>query len=154
MRLDTGLNHFWKLVMKYFALLFGFGVALATGCDDHFRTLWHGEKLPSGGMVKVTSFNLVWGIEHDDRNVGQDSFAIEYVSAEPGADSNRREAEAAEVFAALVRPVSEQWEFRTASLAAFPTLQRKGRYDLYLFQRGPAGTWSYTRSETKVFAHD
>ena len=140
--------------MKYFALLFGFALVLVAGCDDHFHTLWHSEKLPSGGLVKVTSFNLVWGIEHDDRNVGLDSFAIEYVSAVPGADSNRREAEAAEVFAALVRPASEQWGFQTASLAAFPTLQRKGRYDLYLFQRGSDGTWSYTRSEAKVFATD
>jgi hypothetical protein len=141
--------------MKNFALLlFGFVLVLAAGCDDHFHTLWHGEKLPSGSMVKVTSFNLVWGIEHDDRSVGQDSFAIEYITASPGADSNRREAEAAEVFAALVRPASEQWGFHTASLAAFPTFQRKGRYDLYLFQRGSDGTWSYARSDAKVFAND
>ncbi|HET7063392.1 MAG TPA: hypothetical protein VFI49_03885 [Rudaea sp.] len=140
--------------MKHYPLLFGIVLVLVAGCDDHFHTLWHGEKLPSGGMVKVTSFNLVWGIEHDDRNVAQDSFAIEYVTAYAGADANRREAEAADVFAALVRPASEQWGFREASLAAFPTLQRKGRYDLYLFQRGSDGTWSYTRSEPKVFAND
>ena len=141
-------------MMKYRTLMLGFVLFLIAGCDDHFRTLWHGENLPSGGMVKVTSFNLVWGIEHDDRNVGQDSFAIEYVTPKPGADANSREAEAAEVFAALVRPASEQWGFHMASLAAFPTLQRKGRYDLYLFQRGSDGTWSYTRSEQKVFAND
>lgn len=140
--------------MKYCLLLLALVLVVAAGCDDHFRTLWHGEKLPSGTMVKVTSFNLVWGIEHDDRNVGQDSFAIEYVTSVAGADSNRREAEAAEVFAGLVRPASEQWGFHTASLAAFPTLQRKGHYDLYLFQRGSDGAWSYTRSDTKVFAND
>jgi len=141
-------------MMKYHTLLLGLALFLIGGCDDHFRTLWHGEKLPSGAIVKVTSFNLVWGIEHDDRNVGQDSFAIEYVTSYPGADVNRREAEAAEIFAQLVRSPSEQWGFGTASLAAFPTLQRKGRYDLYLFQRGSDGAWSYTRSEPKVFASD
>ena len=140
--------------MKHYSLLLGVVLVLVAGCDDHFHTLWHGEKLPSGGMVKVISFNLVWGIEHDDRSVAKDSFAIEYVTPCPGADATRREAEAAEVFAALVRPASEQWGFREASLAAFPTLQRKGRYDLYLFQRGSDGTWSYTRSEPKVFAND
>jgi hypothetical protein len=145
---------FREAPMKCRTVLLGFVLVLVAGCDDHFRTLWHGEKLPSGGMVKVTSFNLVWGVEHDDRNVAQDSFAIEYVTSNPGAEVNRREAEAAEVFAALVRPASEQWGFHMASLAAFPTLQRKGRYDLYLFQRGSDGTWSYTRSEPKVFAND
>jgi hypothetical protein len=140
--------------MKARAVLPALVLLFAAGCDDHFRTLWHGEKLPSGSMIKVTSFNLVWGIEHDDRDVGQDSFAIEYVTAIPGSDVKNREGEAREVFAALVRPASEQWGFHMASLAAFPTLQRKGRYDLYLFQRGPDGTWSYTRSEPKVFAND
>ncbi len=140
--------------MKIRAVLPALIVLFAVGCDDHFRTLWHGQKLASGDLIKVTSFNLVWGIEHDDRDVGKDSFAIEYVTANPGADAIHREAEAAEVFAALARPVTEQWGFHTASLAAFPTLERKGRYDFYLFQRGSDGTWSYTRSESKVFATD
>jgi hypothetical protein len=140
--------------MKILAVLPALVLLLLAGCDDHFRTLWHGERLASGSMIKVTSFNLAWGIEHDDRDVGQDAFAIEYVTAIPGADVKNREAEATEVFAALVRPATEQWGFHTASLAAFPTLQRKGRYDLYLFQRGPDGIWSYTRSEAKVFAND
>jgi len=140
--------------MKCRAILFSSMLVLLAGCDDHFHKLWHGETLASGSMIKVTSFNLVWGIEHDDRDVGQDSFAIEYVTANPRADVNLREAEAAEVFATFVQPASEQWRFRMASLAVFPTLQRKGRYDLYLFKRGPEGTWSYTRSEPKVFAND
>ena len=141
-------------VMKTCAVLSVFLPVFFAGCDDHFRTLWHGEKLASGNMIKVTSFNLVWGTEHDDRDVGQDSFAIEYVTALPGADATLRETEAAEVFAALVRTASEQWGFHTASLAAFPRLERKGRYDLYLFRRGSDGAWSYTRSEPKVFATD
>ena len=139
--------------MKHRALLLGLLAVFAAGCDDHFHTLWHGEKLPSGGMVKVTSLNLVWGIEHDDRDVSKDCFAIEYVTANPGFDVGQREAEAAEVFE-LIRPVSELWGFRSASMAAFPTLTRKGRYDLYLYQREPDGQWTFKRSEAKVFASD
>lgn len=139
--------------MKYCVILLGVVLAFVAGCDNHFHTLWHGEKLASGSMIKITSFNLVWGIEHDDRDVGKDSFAIEYVTAEPGADAQRREAEAAQVFE-LVRPVSERWGFRTASMAAFPTLERRGRYDLYWYQRQPDGHWSFTRSDAKVFAND
>lgn len=126
---------------------------LLAGCDNHFHALWHGKNLPSGNAIKVTSFNLTWGIEHDDRDVGKDCFAIEYVTANPGADAKAREAEALQAFE-LVRPVSEQWGFRVASLAAFPTLERKGRYDLYRFQRQPDGHWSFTRTEAKVFATD
>ena len=130
-----------------------FVLLLSAGCDDHFHTLWHGERLASGSTVKIVSFNLVWGIEHDDRDVARDSFAIEYVSAIAGADVAAREAEAAQVFE-LVRPVSEQWGFRSASMSAFPTLQRKGRYDLYGFERHADGHWSFTRSDAKVFAND
>jgi len=140
-------------MMKYCALLLSLGLILLAGCDDHFHALWHGERLPSGGLIKVVSFNLVWGIEHDDRDVSKDSFAIEYVTATPRGDFQPREAAAAEGFQ-FVRPVSELWGFRSASMSAFPTLTRKGRYDLYWYQRGPDGTWSHTRSESKVFAND
>jgi len=37
---------------------------------------------------------------------------------------------------------------------AFPTLQRKGRYDLYGFERNADGRWTFTRSDAKVFAND
>jgi len=144
-------------MMKYRAILPGLVLVLVlvlvAGCDDHFHTLWHGEKVPSGGMVKVVSFNLVWGIEHDERDVSKDSFAIEYVTANPGGDATQREAEAAEVFE-LVRPASELWGFRMASMSAFPTLTRKGRYDLYLVERQADGRWSFKRSDAKVFAND
>jgi len=140
-------------MMKYGAILLFLGLILLAGCDDHFHALWHGEKLPSGGMIKVVSFNLVWGIEHDDRDVSKDSFAIEYVTANPRGDVRQREAEAAEVFE-LIRPVSELWGFRTASMSAFPTLARKGRYDLYWFERQADGQWSFKRSDAKVFAND
>jgi len=139
--------------MKHCAILIGLVLVLVTGCDDHFHSLWHGEKLPSGGMIKIVSFNLVWGIEHDDRDVSKDSFAIEYVMANPRGDVKQREAEALEVFE-FMRPASERWGFRTASMSAFPTLTRKGRYDLYGFERQPDGQWSFKRSDAKVFAND
>jgi len=141
------------LAVKICGVLLVLALAFVAGCDDHFRTVWHGQKLASGNTIKLTSFNLVWGIEHDDRDVHMDSFAVEYVTAEPNANAVRREAEAAQVFE-LVRPVSEQWGFRFASMSAFPTLQRKGRYDLYQFERQADGRWSFKRSDAKVFADD
>lgn len=139
--------------MRIVRLLFVVALPLLPGCSDHFRPVWHDHKLPSGKTIKVTSFNLVWGVEHDERDRSKDSFALEYVSANPQAEPAGREAEAAEVFE-LVRPISEQWGFRSASIAGFPTLERKGRYDMYLFERKPDGRWSFTRSEAKVFAND
>ena len=126
---------------------------LVTACSGPFRTLWHDVKLPSGKTVKVTSCLLTWGVEHDDRDVTKDSFALEYVVTEPQADAKRRESEALEVFE-LIRPTSELWGLPSASIAAFPKLERKGRYDLYVFQHQPDGRWTLTRSEMKVFAND
>jgi hypothetical protein len=128
-------------------------VSCLSGCEGHYRPLWHDQKLPSGKTIKVTSFNLVWGVEHDERDINKDSFALEYVSANPQAEATRREAEAVDVFE-LVRPISEQWGFRSASIAGFPTVERKGRYDVYQFVRQPDGHWSFTRSEMKVYATD
>jgi hypothetical protein len=144
-------------IMKYCVIMPIIGLflvlVLVAGCDGPFRTLWHGENLASGGSVKVTSFNLVWSVEHDDRDVSKDCFAIEYVTAIARADVAQREAEAAQVFE-LIRPVSEQWGLRSAQMAAFPLLERKGHYDLYLFERQADGHWSFKRSDTKVFATD
>jgi hypothetical protein len=128
-------------------------VSCLSGCESHSRPLWHDQQLPSGKTVKVTSFNLVWGVEHDERDINKDSFALEYVSANPQAEATRREAEALDVFE-LVRPISELWGFRSASIAGFPTVERKGRYDVYQFVRQPDGRWSFTRSEMKVYATD
>lgn len=127
-------------------------VLFAGGCGS-YRPIWHDQKLPSGKTVKVTSFHLVWGVEHDERDPTKDCFALEYVSADPQADPSRREAEATEVFE-LIRTVSEQWGFQTASIAGFPTIEREGKYDLYWFQRAANGRWSFTRSERKAFAND
>jgi len=127
-------------------------LSLPAGCGQS-RPIWHDQKLPSGTTVKVTSCLLVWGVEHDERDTSKDAFALEYVSADPQAEVARREAEATEVFE-LIRPISEQWGFRSATIAGFPSVERKGRYDLYWFQRQGDGRWSFTRSERKVFATD
>jgi hypothetical protein len=129
-------------VMKSRGVLLVLVLMFVAGCDvlfnGPFRTPWHGQALASGTTIKVTRFDLVWG---DDHSGGQTSFAIEYVTSNPDADAKRREAEVAEVFE-LVRPVSEQWGFREATVAAIPTLEHRGLYDLYWFQRRPDGHWA------------
>ena len=127
--------------MRQRGILLALGLVSLAGCDGPFRTPWHPETLASGETIKVTSFNLVWGAEHDDHTLGKDCFAIEYVTSFADADAKRREAEAAEVFE-LVRPASEQWGFREATVAAIPTLDHRGLYDLYWFQRQADGHWS------------
>ena len=114
-----------------------------TGCGDFggpLHTPSHTATLASGGTIEVTSFNLVWGTEHDEHTLGGDCFALEYVSAFPH-DAKRREAEAAEAFE-LVRPASEQWGLREATVAAIPALGHRGPYDLYWFRRRADGTWA------------
>ena len=138
--------------MKSFILGLALALPLLISCSDT-HSIWHDQVLPSGKIIKITSFNLVWGVEHDERYPGKDSFALEFVSANPRADSKVREQEALQVFE-LIRPISEQWGFNTASLAGFPTTQRKGAYDVYLFKRSPDGKWSYERSQAKVFVND
>jgi hypothetical protein len=126
--------------MRYLGILLV--LVLLAGCDGPFRTPWHAQTLASGDTIKVTSFNLVWGSEHDDHALGKDCFALEYVTSYPGADFKRREDEAVEAFE-LVRPASEQWGFREATVAAIPTLEHRGLYDLFWFQREPDGHWSH-----------
>lgn len=117
------------------------------------RSIFHDQVLPSGKLIKVTSFHLVWGVEHDERHVNQDSFALEFVSANPQADAKEHEQEALEVFE-LIRPISEQWGFNMATLSGFPTIQRKGQYNIYIFNRSLDGKWSYKREPAKVFVND
>ncbi len=124
------------------------------GCGErHFQQDWHEERLVSGHVVKITSFFLVWGREHDERNEKNDCLALEFVSNAPGADAAAREAEAKEVFG-LIRATSETWGFRTATIASFPTLQRKGHYEFYIFRRRDDGTWDTTHEDRKVFSND
>jgi len=125
------------------ALLF-----LLAGCNGPagpFRTAWHPEKLSSGTTVKVTAFDLVWGAGHgdDDHVMGPDCFKITYVTAlAAGADIAQRDAEALQAFE-LVRPISEQWRMRAAEVAAIPTLEYTGSYDVYEFQRKSDGSWTF-----------
>ena len=134
------------------SLILGMMMVGPIGCGD-YQGVWREQKLPSGRSVKVTSFNLVWGAEHDDHALGGDCFSMEYVVAKPEADPRSRAQEAVEVFE-LMRPASELWGFNSAELAAFPTVARKGHYDLYLFARGADGKWSFTVQPRKVFAND
>lgn len=130
--------------MKHQLASFVLALLSLAGCDSSegpFRTPWHAEKLASGNTVKVVSFNLVWGAEHDEHTLGKDCFAIEYVTSFP-EDDNKREAEIGEVFELLVRPASEQWAFGEATVAAMPTPEGRGRQDLYWFVRQPDGHWA------------
>lgn len=109
--------------VKIGAVLFALALPLVSACGGSSRPIWHDQRLRSGAIVKVTSFNLVWGVEHDERDTSKDCFALEYVWANSTADVGHREAEAADVFE-LVRPASEQWGFRMATIAGFPTTER------------------------------
>ena len=71
------------------------------------QPIWHDQLLPSGKTIKVTAFNLVWGIEHDERDVTKDCLQIEFVWSNPAADAVAQEKEAWEVFE-LIRPASER----------------------------------------------
>lgn len=103
-------------------------ISLLAGCGGGSQPLWHDQK-PSGRTITVTSCFLVWGSDHDERDACKDSFALEYVTADLQADVTGREAEATEVFE-VIRPVSEQWGFRSATVAGYPSVERKGRYNL------------------------
>lgn len=135
-----------------FTILLALTSMTAAACGES-RPIWHDQVLPSGKTVKVTSFNLVWGVEHDDRDASKDCFALEFVSANPGADEAVREREALDVFE-LIRPASELWGLKTASVSGFPSVERKGRYEIFTFTRGADGKWSFTRQSAKVFAND
>ena len=138
--------------MKTWIVRLALILPVLVGCSDT-QSLWHEQLLPSGKVIKVTSFHLVWGAEHDERSSGNDSFALEFVSANPQAAPKAREQEALEVFE-LLRPISEQWGFHTASLSGFPTTKRKGVYDVYSFKRNSDGKWSHESFPAKVFVND
>jgi hypothetical protein len=110
------------------------------------QPIWHDQVLANGKTIKVTSFNLAWGIEHDVRDAGQDCLSLEFVWSNPEADEAAQEREALEVFE-LIRPASELWQFKSAVLSVFPTLERTGRHSVFSFTRGADGKWSSTRGE-------
>jgi len=113
------------------------------------KPIFRDQVLPSGKVIKIKSFNLVWGIEHEDRRTNDDQFALEYVSSDANTDST----ETIEVFE-LIRPVSELWGFNKATVSVFPTIHRKGKYYIYVFVRNVTGKWTFSRHESKVFIND
>lgn len=148
-----------KNTLKWFVVGFLFAgtliaAAMATflfsGGENH--PLFREQTLPSGKKIQVASFHLTWGIEHDERRKQDDQFAMEYVSS-AGGDPAAQDREALEVFE-LVRPISELWGFPTATVSAFPTTVRKGRYSIYAFTRDAQGKWGYQKTGAKVFAND
>jgi hypothetical protein len=96
---------------------------------------------------------FAWGIEHEDRHARDDCFILEYVSTVPHTDPEAVDRETVEAFE-LIRPISELWGLQAAQVSAFPRVERKGRYFLYVFTRNPDGTWSFTRKQEKVFIND
>jgi len=128
-------------------------VALFFFAGPQIRTVSHEVVLPSGKVIKVTACHFAWGVEHDERDVARDSFALEYVSTVPHTDLGAVDRETVETFE-LIRPISELWGIHVASVAAFPAVQRKGKYLLYAFRRGAEGKWSFERKPEKVFIND
>lgn len=130
--------------MRFIRVAIVLAVTALAACSD--RPLWHDQVLPSGKTIKVTSFNLVWGIEHDERDVSKDCLQLEFVWSNPAADPAAQEREAWEVFE-LIRPASELWQFKTAIVSVFPTLEHRGRHSFFTFTRGADGKWTSTRGE-------
>lgn len=131
---------------RYLSTLALLVVLVLAGCfgEDDFRQPWRDQKLPSGKTVKITQCLLAWGAEHDERFPDQDLFATEFIYTDPGAPDSAHEQEAREVFE-LSRATSELWGFKTASVAGFRQMERKGQYDLYIFTRGTDGAWTFKR---------
>ena len=123
---------------------------LGCGGSGVFHPATAEQALPSGKRILVTSCLLVWGVEHDERHREQDSFALEYVSPVLASSPAELEQEALEVFE-LIRPISEQWGFVTASVTAFPEVERTGPYEIFVFSRSASGAWSHARRSAKVF---
>jgi hypothetical protein len=124
-------------------------ILLNKGGPEIFRD----QVLPSGKRVKVTSCLLAWGVDHSDRHSADDCFTLEYVSSIPASPQSEQDREALEVFE-LIRPISELWGFDKAQVSAFPSIKRKGAYNIYVFQRAPDGKWTFDLRQEKVFIND
>jgi hypothetical protein len=142
-----GFSLFGLVVLVILALAWLF---FSSGGD--FHTPFREQTLVSGRTVKVTAAYLAWPDEHGPAGQQAD-FEMEFVSASPGAAPEAREQEAREVFE-LIRPTSERWGMDMAVVSRFPSLVRKGRYDLYLFRRKADGSWSSEHQDRKVFSTD
>ena len=117
------------------------------------RPVFREQTLGSGKVAMITSFHLLWGVEHDERNPENDCFGLEYALSAPIIDQQSVDQATLEVFE-LIRPISELWGFRKASVSAFPTVERKGSYSIYNFTRAEDGNWKFDRRYAKVFANE
>ena len=149
-----------KAQLKFFLLGLLTAVLLCVGAlfslffvAGNQSALFREQRLPSSKTIKVMSFQLAWGDDHGNRFPDEDTLVLEYVSSIPGADQELKNQEAIEVFE-LVRAASEQWGFKNATLSAFPSTARKGRYDIFVFKQAPNGSWSFQRSTAKVHIND
>ena len=149
----------WKsLLLGAAAAVLGMGALGAAGFfllftthggpqEQRHRTL----RLASGRSLEVISLHLAYGDDHSGRGSIDDGLCVEYVTA--AADDAARELEANEVFQAI-RPMAESLGLPSAEVSAFPTLVRKGRYQVYARTRGAGGAWSSKVVEAKVFVND
>jgi hypothetical protein len=149
---------------KLFLLVAGFALGVVSTVGAIFALLStgtsptmtiHEAKLGSSKTVKVTMCNLVWGVGHteSERDMSQDQFQLDFVSSKPNLDSKARDREVLEAFE-LIRPVTEQWGIKKATVSVFPTAQRKGRYDIYTFQQNADGQWNSDQHPAKVHIND
>jgi len=118
---------------------------LLLGCRGS-QPLWREQTLPSGKQVKILSMLLAWGAEHDERFPDQDCFTLAFVTTRSPSDAQALELEAREVFE-FIRPISEQWGFKSATVTAFRSPKPERHYDLFIFKRSEDGKWSCTPSD-------
>jgi hypothetical protein len=131
----------------------GMVVALFFFSGPQVRSTSHKVVLPSGKAVEVTMCNFAWGVEHAERDVQKDCFVLEYMSTVPHKDLTAVDRETLEVFE-LIRPISELWGLDVANVSAFPTVNRRGKYFIYLLSRNSDGNWTFQRKAAKVFIND
>lgn len=150
-----------NIQIKSVALGFMMACLLAVGAvaavfflmGPQIRTVSHEVALPTGKVIHVMACHFAWGVEHQERHVSHDAFVLEYVSTVPHTDLAAVDRETVETFE-LIRPISERWGLNVASVSAFPSAQRKGKYFIYSFSRNAEGRWDFERKPAKVFVND
>jgi hypothetical protein len=104
-------------------------------------------KLPSGRTVEMTALYFAFGDEHSGRGPVDDGVSVNYVRSSAADTASGKEP--SEVFEAI-RPLSEALGVTSAEVCAFPTLVRKGRFEIFSYSRDAAGSWTSKRSEMKL----
>jgi hypothetical protein len=121
------------------ALVAAFGLLMHAGSggqkEQRHRTL----KLASGRKAEVMAVYLGFGDEHSQRGAIDDGVSVEYVTSL--TDDRARGDEAAEVFEAI-RPLAEALGVGVASVSAFPSATRQGRFVRHEYTRDAAGRWT------------